>query len=170
MRRRRKIGLVALGGILVAAVVVFWPRIPSVGLEALTDADRFVLLSLDPVPPASNEGSASTQPVGDTFHGYRILGQTVIRDPQTRRRLIDALRRGATSVLNAPPLCFNPRHGIRVSRNGETTDFTICFECEQAKVWRGDQRIANWMTDRTPQSVFDEVLKQDHVPLATPAE
>jgi hypothetical protein len=30
--------------------------------------------------------------------------------------------------------CFDPRHGIRVTRGGVTVDFVICFQCFQAIV------------------------------------
>jgi hypothetical protein len=160
VRRRRKKLLVAGAGILIAFAFVQWTRrLPRVASTALDAADRYELLSLDPrlrVPATP-----------DLFHGFRVLGQTVVSDEGTRRELNRALRKGAESIFANRPRCFNPRHGIRVTRAGRTTDFLICFECEQVEVWSGDQLVADWMTDSSPQPMFDQVLQHAGVPLAT---
>lgn len=160
MRRRRKELIVAGACILIVFAFVQWTgRLPGVASAALDGADRYELLSLDPrlrVPATP-----------DLFHGFRVLGQTVVSDDRTRRELNRALRKGAKSIFANLPRCFNPRHGIRVTRAGTTTDFLICFECEQVQVWSGDQRVAEWMTDSSPQPTFDHVLQQAGVPLAS---
>ena len=66
--------------------------------------------------------------------------------------------------------CFNPRHGIRVTSGGVTTDLLICFECKEAVVFRDGQRVADWTTGRSPQADFDEALRQAGVPLAEGGE
>jgi hypothetical protein len=53
-----------------------------------------------------------------------------------------------------------------MDRAGVTTDFVICFECRQVRVWRGDQKVALFLVNGSPQPVFDEVLKAVGVPLA----
>lgn len=160
MRRRRKIGLGIVGICLVAVVVALWPRMPRAASDALATADQYELLSLDPGRPVA--------PSPDLYHGYRVLGQTEVADAATRERLNRALRGGVESVLANRPHCFNPRHGIRVTRAGQTMEFLICFECEQVQVWNGSQRVANWSTDSSPQPVFDDALRQANVPLPKP--
>ena len=166
MRRRRKILIAVSACIVIAVAFVLWTRrLPRVASEALDGADQYELLSLEPerpVPPAS--------PGSDMFHGHRVLGGTAVCDQATRRKLADALRRGAESILAFRPACFNPRHGIRATRAGRTTDFVICFECEQVEVWSGGQLVANWSTDSSPQPTFDQVLQQAGVPLPKPTE
>ena len=158
--RRRKNLIVAGACVLIAFALVQWTRrLPRIASAALDGADRYELLSLDPrlpVPAAP-----------DLFHGFRVLGQTVVNDQGARQELNRALRKGAESGFTNRPRCFNPRHGIRVTQAGRTTDFLICFECEQVQVWSGDQRVADWRTDASPLPTFDQVLQQAGVPLAT---
>jgi hypothetical protein len=160
VRRRRKILIrAAVCFLLVFAFVQWTRRLPSAASEALENADRYELLSLDPrlqIPATPG-----------LFHGFRVLGQTVVSDSGKRRELNRALHRGAKSMFANLPRCFNPRHGIRVTRAGRTTDFLICFECQQVEVRVGDQLVADWLTDDSPQPEFDQVLPQAGVPLAT---
>jgi hypothetical protein len=168
VRRRRKLLITAGACILIVIGLVQWTkRLPRVAVDALEEADRYELLSLDP----ERQSVQPTSSPSDLFHGWRVLGRVVLTDSATRHRLNDALRGGAESILSPPAMCFNPRHGIRVTRDGRTTDFLICFECEQVQVRVGDQLVADWLTDSSPQPVFDQVLQQAGVPLATrPAE
>ena len=66
--------------------------------------------------------------------------------------------------------CFNPRHGLRVTRNGKTIDFVICFECFQVKVFGGDKDEGGFRITDTPQPSFDKVLRDAKVPLAAKPE
>lgn len=157
MRRGRKIELVIGAGCLIAAVIALWPRMPRVASDALETANQYELLSLDPERPEV--------PSPDLYHGYRVLGRTVVVDSATRQRLNRALRGGVESVFANRPRCFNPRHGIRVTRAGQVMEFVICFECQQVQVWNGSQPVADWSTDSSPQSVFDDVLRQANLPL-----
>jgi hypothetical protein len=147
---------------MLAAGVLLWPRLPRVASNALNEPGQYEVLSLEPSPPSP--------PSPDLFHGYRILGTTVVGDETTRRRLNDALRGGVRWVLADRPRCFTPRHGVRIVRGLESTDFVICFECAQVQMWRGAQKLADWPTDSSPQVIFDDVLRKASVPLATPAE
>jgi len=145
---------------IVAVIYVRWHSMPAVAWRALNDADRYELLSIEPdrteFDPARSESG---------FYFHRILGRTVITDPAVRNRLNRALEAGVRQGAN-PAACFNPRHGIRVSSNGETTDFLICFECSQVAVRRGDRTVANFLTSNAPQVEFDQVLRAAGIPLA----
>lgn len=155
MRRRRMLLITAGACILIVIGFVQWTRRPPrVATDALEGADRYELLSLDP----ERQSVQPTSSPSGLFHGRRVLGSVVVTDSATRRRLNDALRGGAKSILSLPAMCFDPRHGIRVTRNGRTTDFVICFECEQVQVRVGDQLVAGWLTGDSPQPVFDQVL------------
>ena len=131
-------------------------NIPYRSARALHHADQYELYSLFPIAT-----SGGTKP---QFHGHNILGQISITDPAVRERLNTALEAGAKDGNDAH-LCFNPRHGIRVTRGGEVTDFVICFECHQVEIWRNQQRAGGFLTSGIPQAVFDEVLKKASVAL-----
>src|SRR5690606_3076069 len=87
--------------------------IPAPAHEALAGADEYELLALDPADAAN--------PPPDHFHGWRVLGRTSITDAATRKKLNDALRAGARAKDISPMACFDPRHGIRVTRDGRIT-------------------------------------------------
>jgi len=163
MARRKLIWRLVAACCVLAAAVVLWPRLPRVASTALSGAEQYTLLSIDPRRPE--------QLAGDEFHGFRVLGQTSVSDPAVRGRLNAALRSGVKVSLQSRKRCFNPRHGIRVTSGGVTTDLLICFECELGVVFRDRERVAEWeTTGRSPQAVFDEVLGEAGVPLAGSAE
>jgi hypothetical protein len=131
-----------------------WIGMPVVAWRALGDANEYELLSLEP------------RLSGPDFYGHTILGGTKVVDAETREKLNRALRLGVRENNGEEMACFNPRHGIRVTRDGVTTDFVICFECRQVEVFRGGKQIAFFLISGSPQGVFDEVLKGANVPLA----
>ena len=147
------VGVVAL----VAAGAFAYLRshgMPRAAWNALNDADQYEMLSLHP---------SLSKP---EYHGHEILGQTIITDSATRERLNEAFQSGARANDGTMMACFNPRHGIRVTHAGVTTDFVVCFECRQVQVWRGNQKVAFFLVSDSPQPVFDNVLKSAGVPLA----
>ncbi|MDB5293445.1 MAG: hypothetical protein JWL69_4686 [Phycisphaerales bacterium] len=134
---------------------------PLVAARALADADQYEVLSLRP-----EVFSLRPHPEQPRFHGYEILGRMTVTDAATRQRLNAALQSGVRESDGRMMACFNPRHGIRVTRAGVTTDFAICFECRQIQVWRDGKEIAFFLTSESPQPVFDRVLQKANVPLA----
>lgn len=147
-------------GTLLAAVLVFWffpAWLPSTVRSALEQPDRFELLSM-------GEPDYGKPLPKDLFHRMVILGSTTIDDPDVQTRLVEAVRSGVERIYFLP-LCFNPRHCIRLTKGGVVTDLVICFECEQAQVWRDGKCIDQWTTNASPQPIFDQVLKDNGVPL-----
>ena len=130
------------------------PGMPRAAWNALNDADRYELLSLNPYLSKPD------------YYSHEILGQTIIQDPSVREKLNNALQAGVRASDGKAMACFNPRHGIRVTRAGVVTDLVICFECRQVEVWRGNRKIASFLVSDSPQSVFDDALKSAGVPLA----
>jgi hypothetical protein len=86
---------------------------PWVAMRALTEADQYELMSIDPQLSES-----------EPLH-HRILGSVLIVDPAIRNRLNAALQSGARESNGTAMACFNPRHGIRVTHAGITTE--LCF-------------------------------------------
>ncbi len=144
----------------IAAFVGFYYLLsmPSAVAGALRQADSFDLLSLD---PEHNRQDAD-------FHGYKVLGRTLITDPATRQLLINNLQAAARGII-FPNKCFNPRHGIRVTANGRTYDLVICFECLQIYVYEGEILQTTFNVKAFPQPVFDQVLRDAGLPLAPKA-
>ncbi len=158
LRQRR----VIYPAIIVGLVLVYLDRPLDRSLRNLDDADRYELFSLYPYLLRGPD-----LPVGNgDFHGHTILGSVLIADVKTRIELNDALRSGIHASVGSEAACFNPRHGIRVTRGKTVTDFLLCFECEQVEVWRDGTRIARMHTTGSPQAAFDRVLQNAHVSLA----
>jgi hypothetical protein len=127
-------------------------------MTAMQHAEHYELLSLDP--------KHTTTPPPDNFHGWRILGRTMIGDQVTQKKLNDALRAGARENGNMAAGCFNPRHGIDVVSGDKTYDLVICFECLQVQVFEPEQQVKGFLVSDSPQPVFDHVLRAAGVPLA----
>jgi hypothetical protein len=127
---------------------------PWASMRALTEADEYELMSIDP------QWSESER------HHHRILGSVSIADLTIRQKLNAALQAGARESNGTAMACFNPRHSIRVTHAGITTEFLICFECRQVQVWRNGKIIASFLTSPSPEPVFDDVLQKANVPLA----
>jgi hypothetical protein len=137
----------------------------KVGLEMraiLENAENFELFSLEP-----NAGENSDPTNG--FQGWTVLGKTAISQATVRKKLVDALAAGLEGQEGVPAWCFEPRHAIRVVHGGRVLDFLICFQCWDARVliqWNGKRFYHQMTIGRTPQPVFDEVLRAANVPLA----
>jgi hypothetical protein len=154
--RRSRWVIVAVVALIAAAALAYlrWHGMPRVAWKALNDADRYELLSLYPYLSKPD------------YYNHEILGRTVITDVAVRDRLNHTFQAGVRQSDGTIMACFYPRHGIRVTHAGVTTDFVICFECRQVQVWRGNQKIASFLVSESPQPAFDDVLKSAGVPLA----
>jgi hypothetical protein len=136
-------------------------KIPDNLRAMLEKADQFELFSLSP--------DELKEKPKDGFHGWKVLGKTTVKDAETRQKLLAALQKGVADSDGSVARCFNPRHGIRVTHDGKTADFIICFECLQVKAFAGD-KSHDFLTTRSPQPAFDTVLKEAKVPLPEPAK
>jgi hypothetical protein len=145
-----------------AAVVGFcwlrWHGMPLSEWRRLTDADQYELLSLQPT---------RLGPKLPDYCGMVILGRMPIPDAATRDRLNWALQSGARQSDGSVYSCFNPRHAIRVTQAGVTTEFLICFECRQVEVRRDGKEVGDFPISSSRQAVFDDVLNEARIPLAS---
>lgn len=136
-------------------------KIPTGVVAVLEDADQFELLSIDPDRPQERPR--------DDFHGWKVLGRSQIKDAETRKKLLSALKKGVGENDGTAAACFDPRHGIRATHEGRTVDLVICFECFQVQFYVGEKREGGFLTTGSPQTVFDQVLRDAGVPLAEAA-
>ena len=136
-------------------------KFPEPVRTALEQTPEFELLSLD---PKHRDEDAPTE-----FYRRRVVGKIIIKDAATRNRLLGALD---ASVRAEKPMsggaCFNPRHAIRAQHSGKTFYLVICFHCDNVYVYADDdlEHQDYIHIDRSPLSVFDDVLKSANIPLA----
>ena len=130
----------------------------------LEKAEQFELLSLDPAV----EGVKGKE----GFHGWKILGKTMVKDAAVRKEIVTALDKGIAESDGNGAKCFDPRHGIRAQRDGKTVELVICFECGWVYVFSGEKEARQGVAVTTgkPQTVFDKVLKEAEVPLPKPGK
>lgn len=118
--------------------------------KALLAASQMELFSLDPnVDQSDAQGN---------FHRWSVLGSTTV-GKSDRTILIDDFLAGVAANDGIAAACFNPRHGIRITHNGKTIDFVICFECYQVRWYVDDEEQEGFLIMDTPQPAFDKVLE-----------
>jgi hypothetical protein len=132
-------------------------KVPENLLTMLEKAEKFEFLSLN--PELLNEKAE------DEFHGYKILGKTTIKEEETRKKLIDAFKKGVEENNGAAAACFRPRHGIRVTFKEKTADFVICLECLYMQIFIDDKAEKGLRTTGSPKEIYNSVLKEAKVPL-----
>src|SRR5262245_34626105 len=108
------------------ALVVTFAACRQASVPSGDSLDQLILYSID-----YHESDGDDAPAGEKFHKYPVLGKTEIKDAAKRKEIMTALKDGMVSSEIKTPICFHPRHGIRVVEKGKTTDFVICFECYQ---------------------------------------
>ena len=118
-------------------------------------AEQLELFSLEPM--ASKEKNS--------FHGYKTLGKTVVKDADVRKKIVAAVKRGVAESDGVAG-CFHPRHGLRATHDDKTVDLVICFECLSIQVFVGDKAVTFVWTTGSPQKVLDKVLRDAKIPLA----
>jgi hypothetical protein len=128
--------------------------------------ERLTLFSIDgrDPEPDGHRGQGVPTATGE-FHGYPVLGEVEVTDPERRRQLVAALQDGYARRPERGALCFWPRHGIRIVANGQTVEYVICFHCAQFERYSGEAR-AGGLINPDVQPVFDNILKEAGVPIA----
>jgi hypothetical protein len=149
----------AAAGVLCVTWVVAHARGP---VGRLSQPDELILYSLAGYEHSPSLGGKA--PEGELFHNVPILGKLNVENPQDRQEIVAALKDGAARG-DKLAFCFFPRHGLRVTENGHTLDFVVCFECYQFKLFE-DGREQTLPITRDPQEVFNKHLEAGGVSLA----
>jgi hypothetical protein len=126
----------------------------SVALDAFLHPDKALLYSIDPSPGESGSGPM--------FHGHRILEQAPLKEVQAIKAFEEirtSARRWISSSRREEYACFDPRHGIRVSKNSQAFDLLICYECGKAVVYQARRNDTQAL-----QSIYFEAAKKGPSP------
>lgn len=147
---------------------------PVAGMGA---PDHLTLYSLDgkhrsiQSPDESQEEKQKdiVQEAFELFHEFPVLGKAAIDDPARRAEIMSAFKQGIERSDGTMNKCFWPRHGIRVTKDKQTIDYVICFECLQFEVHDGSITSRKPIT-RDPQTLLNAILKEKGVPLPPSAD
>jgi len=132
--------------------------LPKAAISILDESERTVLWSLAPILLEGGEKE-------ETFHGWKVLGKTVLADKEARQKVLEALDAG-TKDASGSAFCFDPRHAIRASSRGKTVDLVICFECWRIKVYLNGRATGHDVAiSDASRPVFNQVLREAKIPL-----
>lgn len=101
------------------------------------------------------------------FHGYPILGETDVGESTARQRVAREIQEAVAASDGGASMCFNPRHGIRVTREAKTLDFLICFECDAIYIFDGEVRIDSSALHGSG-AIINGILHAAGIPIAPP--
>jgi hypothetical protein len=132
-------------------------QLPEAVEEVLKKAEVIELYSLEP---------DRRKRAKERFDDWPVLGKTAVKDTETRKKLVAALREGVAGNSGQRIWCFAPRHGIRATHGGKKLEMVICFHCQQLRAQLDGVPQGRLLTDSSPEPVFDKVLKDADVPLA----
>ena len=118
-----------------------------------------IVYSLDGLNPIDSE---APKRLANVFHDFPVLGQKELVADDAHM-IIGLLKKGVSEDGDMKK-CFVPRHGIRVISDGHQIDMVICFECNIAVIYRGDQR-ASIYTNTVARDELNRYLQKSGVPL-----
>lgn len=125
--------------------------------EILGDAKTYELLSLDPAGDTS----------AGNFHGYRVLGRTIVSDRATQLKLNELIKAAADERRGIFSLCmFHPRHGLHIVSPEGVADLVICFECGDVSVYHNNKLFNGFAIASGPKPMMDDLLSAAGVELA----
>jgi hypothetical protein len=136
-------------------------KLPNDAKTILEKAESIELLSLDP--------TRRQEKSKDDFHGWKVLGKTILKKEDDRKTAWTAIEKGIKDNDGSAAACFNPRHGIRATHDGKTVELVICFECLTLHVYV-DGKQSSALTTRSPQKALDKILTDAEVPLPKQAD
>jgi hypothetical protein len=129
-------------------------------LNELSPPDKLVLYSID------GYVERDAMPEGqELLHGFAVLGKKEIGDAALRQSFVDKLSRCIDDSGGELASCFWPRHALRISRNGKTEDYVICFKCLQVYRYQGNKKETLPIT-RSAVEFFDQQIEQADLPKA----
>jgi hypothetical protein len=127
--------------------------------DILENAEEMELYSLAPERAEETDKNA--------LRGWKVLGKTVLKDAEARKKAFAALEDGTENVGKSEK-CFRPRLALRAVHDGKTVDVLISYECGWLYVYlnQKEEEVARLETGTAPELVLDKMLKAAGVPLA----
>lgn len=147
---------------------LFSKKIPSDVRAALQNPEHAVLYSIDPYirRKYGDDNKLLPEPrPGEVFHDHTVLG-TLELDGKKASRAAGAFQYSLTWPDVSEFMCFDPRHGLRVTSGGHVYDFLLCYECRQIVVFRDGVGVGSRTASGSPQTL-NALLTEANVPLPT---
>ena len=140
-------------------------ELPREAKRILDRAEKLELILIEPSGGRYHPNIEYKLNSQDRYYGYEVLGKAVVsgaRAKELRRALysgVAAIRAGESAM------CFSPRHGLRATHKGRTTELLICFQCMNLSTYTADGQRHPPMTAiaRGAQPVFNRLLSEGGV-------
>lgn len=132
-------------------------KLPDDMAKALEKADEIEIYSLN---------GELNHP--DGWHGAKVLGKTTLTKAADRKTVVAAIKKGIEEGTRGAR-CFIPRHGLRVTYQGTTYDFLICFECHWVYIYTNpSDKPLVLLIGESPEKAFNKILTAAQIELAKP--
>lgn len=140
-------------------------------LAPFMEAQAWTLFALDPMDfehkekwAIANGTKPPEPPKAGLFYGYEILAQREMTDPAPLRSAVHILDQAGQHWEGAVAGCFNPRHGIRLTKAGRQYEIVLCYECGSATLYADGKHTGNIMFGGRYGYDPDPALLNQHLP------
>jgi hypothetical protein len=134
--------------------------------RVLEQASSMTLMSLDPTLRSPKFFARLKESLSYRhFRGWRLLGQTNVDDPATRKKIAAGIETAVRDFTGWRASCFNPRHAVRVTSGSQTYDFVICYECGSLECYSGERELGSVCMSGSSRTL-DALLTAAHIKLA----
>lgn len=124
--------------------------------DILEHADKFEIVTLACEGEELPQGVTSSAMVSR----FRMVDRREVSDHALQKKLVTAFYKGVSGGTdNAGAGCFEPHHGIRATKDGETVTILVCFLCSNFYVLPEGVRNGI-LLDPEPVEVWRDVVKE----------
>jgi hypothetical protein len=135
--------------------------------HVLENASSMTVMSLDPTLRSPNFFARLSESLSYRHSlGWRLLGQTTVKDAATRKRVAASIEGAVRNFNGWRATCFNPRHAVRVTNGSQTYDFIICYECGSLECYSGERQVGRSVSISGSSHMLDALLTAAHIKLA----
>jgi hypothetical protein len=153
--------------LLVASLAVAEPaglvkenKLPPEAEQALRAPGKVTLYSLEPdIRPTPREKA-----LHQVFYSEKLLGQTELDGKQSATAIAE-LKSAIPRWKGLIFMCFSPRHALRVTAQGHTYDFLICYACQTLEIYRDGHYLITRHVAGSPK-VLNQLLRDAKILLA----
>jgi hypothetical protein len=126
--------------------------------------DSMTLYSLRSAAVPATEEEAVKKAKIETFYNYPVLGKLDIAKAADRIAILNAIQKGTQEPAETGQ-CFDPQHGVRLTRNDSTIDYLICFHCDKYNEYLDGVQTVFWEKfGESSRSVLDGYLRKARIP------
>ncbi|HRQ91071.1 MAG TPA: hypothetical protein PLA50_19935 [Bacteroidia bacterium] len=126
--------------------------------------DSLVVHSIHPRAPEIDEvGDEETYEkllsavTPEFFHGHAVLQTATTDKPDEIAALLKSTTRSMRTTAYGAK-CFDPRHGLRLTRGETHLDLVICYECEHVQLWEGGAKRPYETIAESSKAALDRFL------------